>query len=80
MDYGKNIRKIRIEANLTQKEMSERLLIYQYMISLYERNKRTPSFETAKKYVVFAETVGLKINLRHIRPLKRSRYEKKEQR
>lgn len=43
MNLGENIKKARKAAGVTQKELAERLQVYQKDISRWENNKLTPS-------------------------------------
>lgn len=43
MNLGENIRKARKEADVTQKELAERLQVYQKDISRWENNELIPS-------------------------------------
>lgn len=43
MDIGANIRKARKAAGVTQKDLAERLQVYQKDISRWENNELTPS-------------------------------------
>lgn len=43
MDIGQNIKKARKAAGVTQKELAERLQVYQKDISRWENNELTPS-------------------------------------
>lgn len=43
MDLGKNLKKARQAAGVTQKELAERLQVYQKDISRWENNELTPS-------------------------------------
>ena len=45
MNLGENIRKARKAAGVTQKELAERLQVYQKDISRWETGVRTPSAE-----------------------------------
>ena len=49
MSIGEEIKKIRKEAGLSQKELGERLKVSQAMIAQYENGKRTPKIETLIK-------------------------------
>lgn len=49
MDLGANIKKVRKGAGVTQKELAERLQVYQKDISRWENNELTPSALTLAK-------------------------------
>ena len=46
---GENIRKARKEAGVSQKELAERLQVYQKDISRWENGERTPTMEVFTK-------------------------------
>ena len=56
MDFGKNFRKYREQANLTQKEAAELIGIKDYQLANYETNRSQPSLEVligmSKAYLV----------------------------
>lgn len=43
MNLGENLKKVRKAAGVTQKELAERLQVYQKDISRWENNELTPS-------------------------------------
>lgn len=49
MNLGANIKKVRKSAGVTQKELAERLQVYQKDISRWENNELTPSALTLAK-------------------------------
>lgn len=49
MNLGKNLKEARKQANITQKELAERLQIYQKDISRWENNVLIPSAVTLAK-------------------------------
>lgn len=58
MSIGDNIKKLRIEKNLTQKELSSLTGISEVMISQYERNVRTPKNKNLKKIAFILDKSG----------------------
>ena len=64
-DFGKNLKRLRIENELTQEQLGKQLNITKALISAYESNKRTPSIEILVKIatvfcVSIDELLGLK--------------------
>lgn len=49
MSIGENIRKARKAAGVSQKELAERLQVYQKDISRWENGERSPSIEVFAK-------------------------------
>lgn len=49
MNLGENIKKARKSAGITQKELAERLQVYQKDISRWENNELTPNVITFAK-------------------------------
>lgn len=49
VDLGKRLKKLRIERNLTQQQVAERIWVSKAMVSAYELSIRTPSFEVLIK-------------------------------
>lgn len=49
MTIGENIRKFRVQCNLTQKELGKLIGTTQQMIAQYENNQRKPKIETLAK-------------------------------
>lgn len=49
MTIGENIKETRKQANLTQKQLAEKLNVSQAMIAQYESGERNPKFETLAK-------------------------------
>ena len=65
---GENIKRIRKEKGLTQKQLAEMLGVTQQMIGTYENNKRTPKLDTALKIakaldVDVLDLLGLNVNI-----------------
>ena len=52
MNVGENLRKARNAAGISQKELAERLQVYQKDISRWENGERTPSVEVFAKICV----------------------------
>lgn len=50
MDIGQNMRKARKAAGISQKDLAERLQVYQKDISRWENGERTPSVEAFTRY------------------------------
>lgn len=51
-DFGMLLRKLRVEAGLTQKELGEKINRDKGIISRYEANYQTPPFETMRELAV----------------------------
>ena len=49
VDFGENLKKLRQEAGLTQKQLAERLWISKATVSYYEQSLRCPSLEILLK-------------------------------
>lgn len=49
MTIGENIKKTRKQANLTQRQLAEKLAVSQAMIAQYESGERNPKRETVEK-------------------------------
>ena len=67
MEFGQNFRAIRIQCGLTQKEVAEKLSIYQSNISDWEKNIARPEYENLIKLatlynVTIEELLGLPDN------------------
>lgn len=60
---GVNLTKARDVAGMTQKELSEKVRIYQGDISKIERGKANPSVQTLKR---LAEGMGMKLNIEFV--------------
>ena len=58
MTIGENIRKIRIDKGLTQRDLAAKLQITQQSIAQYENGKRIPKLSTVRK-IANALNVGL---------------------
>lgn len=58
MSIGNNIKKIRLEKNIKQKELAQKLNVSASMIAQYESGERTPKLETVRK---IAEALGVYI-------------------
>ena len=43
MDFGKKLKELRLQANLTQKQLAERVGVTKSVISFYELQERSPS-------------------------------------
>ena len=56
MNLGANIKKVRKSAGVTQKELAERLQVYQKDISRWENNELTPSALTLAKISEYINT------------------------
>lgn len=50
MDIGQNMKKARQAAGVSQKELAERLQVYQKDVSRWENGERTPSVEVFMRY------------------------------
>lgn len=64
MEFGKRFKKIRVENNLTQKEVAKRIGIDQTNISCWENDKTRPEYENLIKLsqiydVTIEELLGL---------------------
>lgn len=53
MDFGKNLKRLRTERNLSQADVAQAVGIYQSMISAIENGERRPSFTTAMAIAAF---------------------------
>ncbi|MDR1327619.1 MAG: helix-turn-helix domain-containing protein [Heliobacteriaceae bacterium] len=54
-NFGKNLRKLRLERGLTQEELGFEIDIDNSTIAKYEKNKRCPNLLAAKKIADFFE-------------------------
>lgn len=61
MSIGKNIKKLRTEKKLTQKQLSELTGISEVMISQYERGIRTPKNKNLLKLACILDKSGQKL-------------------
>jgi transcriptional regulator with XRE-family HTH domain len=48
-NFSKNLKRLRLDANLTQEQLSKKLSAGHSVISMYERGERKPSFEMLEK-------------------------------
>lgn len=62
MTIGENIRKLRTEYKLTQKELGELIGTSQQMIAQYETGKRNPKIETLNKIAQVLNTTSCKLS------------------
>jgi len=53
MSFGRRLKELREEKNLSQIELSKNLNISNSALSLYESDRRTPDFETLKRIALF---------------------------
>ena len=58
MSIGDNIKKARISAGLTQKELAKKMDVSPQMISLYEKGRRAPKVETIQR---IADAIGCNV-------------------
>lgn len=49
MDYGKNLARLRINANMSQEELASHLFVSRDLVSKWENNKRRPNYDTLQK-------------------------------
>lgn len=49
MDYGKNLVRLRINANMSQEELASHLFVSRDLVSKWENNKRRPNYDTLQK-------------------------------
>ena len=48
-DFGELLKRLRMNANLTQKELGDRLYVSKHMVSYYEHSLRYPSADVLKR-------------------------------
>jgi len=53
MTFGKKLRNLRIQKDLTQAELAKLMDLGESTISFYESDKRQPDYETLKKIAIF---------------------------
>lgn len=53
MNFGTNLRNLRIQRNLTQQKLALEMSVSQASIAAYENGTREPSFETVKRFADF---------------------------
>ena len=58
MNFGEKLKFLRLEANLTQEALADRLGIKKQTISRYENSEREPNIRTAKK---LADALGVSL-------------------
>ena len=51
-DFGKNLKKYRKEAGLSQQQLADRIGTTHALVSSYERGQRTPKMETVMKFAL----------------------------
>jgi transcriptional regulator with XRE-family HTH domain len=56
LTFGERLKKLRLERNLTQEALAEKLQIVKSTITKYEKNSRKPEFEILVKMADFFET------------------------
>ena len=49
MDYGKNLARLRINANMSQEELASHLFVSRDLVSKWENNKRRPGYDALQK-------------------------------
>lgn len=49
VDYGKNLARLRINANMSQEELASRLFVSRDLVSKWENNKRRPGYDALQK-------------------------------
>ncbi len=54
MTFGKRLRILRKNRNLTQKDLADRFNVGESTIGMYERDEREPSFEFVKQLADFS--------------------------
>lgn len=70
MNFGKKLKTLRKEHNLTQRELADRIFVSKSVISYYEKNERTPSPEVIVKLAyVFNVTTDFLLEIRHARTI-----------
>lgn len=57
--FGDNVKKIRVEKNISQQELADMVGIHSTHVSRYERNMAQPSIEIAKK---MAEALNVSVD------------------
>lgn len=60
--FGDNLKELRKKANLTQKQLADRLKLAESTIGMYERNERQPSFEILEE---IADLFNVDMNYLH---------------
>ena len=53
MNFGTNLRNLRVQRNLTQQKLADEIGISQASVGAYEIGTREPSFETVKRFADF---------------------------
>lgn len=53
MNFGTNLRNLRIERNLTQQKLADAMEISQASVAAYENGIREPSFEIVRRFADF---------------------------
>ena len=56
LTFGERLKKLRLERNLTQEALAEKLQIVKSTIAKYEKNTREPEFEILIKIADFFNT------------------------
>lgn len=70
MDFGNKLKELRLQAGLTQKQLSERIGVTKSVISFYELRERTPSPDILIKLSnVFHVTTDYLLGIEHERVL-----------
>lgn len=49
VDYGKNLARLRINANMSQEELASHLFVSRDLVSKWENNKRRPGYDALQK-------------------------------
>ena len=49
MDYGKNLARLRINANMSQEKLASHLFVSRDLVSKWENNKRRPGYDALQK-------------------------------
>lgn len=68
MNFGKILKTLRKEHNLTQRELADRIFVSKSVISYYEKSERTPSPEVIVKLAyIFNVSTDFLLEIKHER-------------
>ncbi len=66
VDFGEKLKKLRLDAGMTQNDLAKRLNITKSVVSYYELHERTPSPEILKKLAgIFHVTADYLLGIEH---------------
>ena len=69
MNYGENLRNIRIRMGYTQVQLAKKLRITQTTISIYERGHCLISPSVYRKLRTLAKKEGIEVSIEEFRPM-----------